>query len=63
MTEKDLLNFNRAQIKEINKYKWLESEKFGFDIGVKKAAFEWSNKFCDCFSEYFLEETHSNKNN
>ena len=28
-------------LKEINRYKWLESEKAGSDIGFERAAREW----------------------
>ncbi len=28
-------------VNEINKFKWLQSEKSGFDIGFEKAARDW----------------------
>ena len=28
-------------IREINRYRWFESEKFGYDIGFEKAADDW----------------------
>jgi hypothetical protein len=31
----------RSQQEEINKYKWIESEKAGRDIGWEQAAHEW----------------------
>jgi hypothetical protein len=31
----------RSQVEEIKKYKWIESEKAGRDIGWDKAANEW----------------------
>ena len=30
---------------EIKRYKWLQSEKLGFDIGKEKAALEWIRLF------------------
>lgn len=36
LKDKDIIN-------EINRYKWFESEKLGFDIGFEKAAREWMN--------------------
>ena len=34
----------QSQQEEINKYKWIESEKAGYDIGWGCAAHEWSDK-------------------
>ena len=31
----------RSQLEEINKYKWIESEKTGKDIGMERATREW----------------------
>lgn len=36
LKDKDVLN-------EINRYKWLESEKAGYDIGFERASKEWIN--------------------
>ena len=38
LKDKDILN-------EINKYKWLESEKTGSDIGFERASKEWINTY------------------
>ena len=35
----------RAQREEIEKYRWIESEKAGEDIGWERAAVEWKNKY------------------
>jgi len=32
-------------INEINKHKWFESEKTGFDIGFEKASRDWINSY------------------
>lgn len=36
---------NQKQREEIQKYKWIESEKEGHDIGSTKAAMEWIEKY------------------
>jgi hypothetical protein len=35
----------RSQQEEIKKYKWIESEKAGQDIGWERATLEWMQKF------------------
>jgi hypothetical protein len=35
----------RSQHEEIKKYKWIESEKQGRDIGWERAAREWMQKY------------------
>ena len=39
-------------IAEINRYKWLESEKAGVDIGFERASREWIN---NCSKQYFKQ--------
>jgi hypothetical protein len=39
-------------MKEINRYKWLESEKSGADIGFERASREWINT---CSKQYFSQ--------
>jgi len=39
----------RSQQEEIKKYKWIESEKAGRDIGWERATREWMQK---CFPEW-----------
>jgi ERCC4-related helicase len=34
----------RSQLEEIKKYKWIESEKAGKDIGMERATREWMAK-------------------
>jgi hypothetical protein len=34
-------NFYLLEKQEINKLKWLESEKLGYDIGIERAHFIW----------------------
>ncbi len=45
LKDKDVLD-------EINRYKWLESEKAGRDIGFEKASREWINAFS---KQYFAQ--------
>jgi hypothetical protein len=39
-----LVEILQSQQEEIKKYKWIESEKAGHDIGWECAAHEWSHK-------------------
>lgn len=39
-----LAEINRSQFEEIKRYKWIESEKLGQDIGWEKARREWLAK-------------------
>lgn len=42
--ESSLLKEFLAERDEIFKYKWLESEKLGYDIGFERALFGWIRK-------------------
>lgn len=46
----ELLN-NPDVKKEIEQYKWIESEKAGNDIGFEKASSEWLKKFSNSWVE------------
>jgi len=54
-TKQDLLK-NKSVIDEINKHKWIESQKVGYDIGFEKAADDWIGRFADEW-----EKAHSDK--
>ena len=43
-------------IREINSYKWIESEKAGYDIGFERASREWISTYSE---KYFIR--HPNK--
>lgn len=48
MYQKEIVNLNelnRKAVAEICRYKWLESEKLGYDIGEFRAAREWIVKY------------------
>ena len=42
----------RSQQEEIEKYKWIESEKRGFDIGWDRAEREWLNQHFPAWKRY-----------
>ena len=54
-TKQELLK-NKAVVDEINKHKWIESQKVGYDIGFEKAADDWIGRFADDW-----EKIHSDK--
>ncbi|MDH5680017.1 MAG: hypothetical protein OEZ36_00400 [Spirochaetota bacterium] len=54
MNEKDLKEFLLAQIDEINRYKWIESEKRCCDIGFQQAAFEWISVYSSTFKQQWI---------
>jgi hypothetical protein len=56
MNAKDFKLFMDAQIKEIEIYKWLQSEKAGRDLG-SDAVYDWIENF----SQNFYKEYKKNK--
>lgn len=46
LKNEDLLKDERIQ-QEINRHRWIESEKAGTDIGFDKAAVDWLTRFSD----------------
>lgn len=42
---------------EINKHKWLESEKAGKDIGFVAATVDWLHKYSDNWYKYYSEKS------
>jgi hypothetical protein len=47
MDKVQLKKTNQAILEEISRYKWIESEKEGRDIGSNRAAFEWLERYYD----------------
>ena len=45
-----------AQVEEILRYKWIESERAGHDIGFQRAALEWIERWAESFREYWEKE-------
>lgn len=58
MKREILKKYNFEQIKEILKYKWIESEKANRDIGENEAAIEWIEKYSAAFREHWCK-THN----
>ena len=52
---KDLLN-NQDVVDEINRHRWLESEKAGKDIGFDIAAADWLKRFSTAWMQYHMPE-------
>ena len=55
LTKEEFNKFMKDQIKEIEKYKWIESEKAGKDLG-SNCCIEWIEKFARDFSEKYFKE-------
>lgn len=49
MNKLEFHEFMQAQVYEILIYKWIESEKLGYDIGQKRAGIEWIQKYAGTF--------------
>lgn len=56
ITEEELREHNAKQIEDIQKYKWIESEKAGYDIGELKAAVDWIRQYSSCFRKNNLKK-------
>lgn len=56
MNEKELKQFLLAQIEEIKRYKWIESEKRCHDIGFQQAALEWISQHSATFKEFWTSK-------
>ena len=57
---KDLLS-NKDAVEEINRHRWLESEKIGQDIGFEAAAEDWLKRFSAAWIQYHLPERKKEK--
>ena len=53
-TSKNKLLKNRKVIEEINRHRWIESEKAGHDIGFKKASLDWLDRFSSAWMQYHM---------
>lgn len=58
MNREQLKTYLDAQVDEIQKYKWIQSERERHDIGFDRAAHEWSNKYGDSFRREWLSARH-----
>lgn len=58
MNREELKIYLDAQVQEIQKYKWIESERHRHDIGFDRAALEWISLYSDSFRQYwFMRKT------
>ncbi|HMK35226.1 MAG TPA: hypothetical protein VK463_09185 [Desulfomonilaceae bacterium] len=53
--EMDLKEYLNIQSREIERHKWIESEKAGRDLGME-AAIDWILKYADLFSDSYVQE-------
>ncbi len=54
----DLKRYLEIQTREIDRHKWIESEKAGKDLGMD-AAIDWIQKYADLFSDSYSFEKDS----
>ncbi len=58
-TENKKLLKNKQAVEEINRHRWIESEKAGHDIGFKEASVDWLEKFSSAWMEYHMPQQKS----
>lgn len=51
----DLDEYLKVQAREIERHKWIESEKAGRDLGVE-AVIDWIMKYADRFSDQYQQQ-------
>jgi hypothetical protein len=54
----DLKEYLEIQTREIERHKWIESEKAGRDLG-KDAVIDWIMKYADAFSDQYFQKSQS----
>jgi hypothetical protein len=57
----DIKKYLELQNREIEKHKWIESERAGRDLGVE-AAIDWILKYADQFSFHYVVSRHNPEN-
>ncbi len=45
---------NKQAVEEINRHRWIESEKAGHDIGFESASTDWLEKFSSAWMQYHM---------
>lgn len=58
MDREELKTYLAAQVEEIQKFKWIESEQFRQDIGFQAAAMMWIDRYSEGFRR-FWQESHT----
>jgi len=53
MNQGDLVNFLKDEISEMNRHKWIESEKVGFDLG-QEALLDWIENYSHSFKKEWI---------
>ena len=53
----DLRSYNEMQLREIERHKWIESEKEGRDLG-EDAAFDWVRRYAASFRATYESIVH-----
>ncbi len=54
----DLKEYLEIQTREIERHKWIESEKAGRDLGMD-AVIDWILKYADVFSDQYFQKSES----
>jgi hypothetical protein len=54
----ELKHYLELQAREIERHKWIESEKAGKDLG-KEAIIDWILKYAGIFSDSLADDTNS----
>ena len=57
MTPAEFKQYLTDEVNEMQRYKWIESEKVGYDLG-QNAIFDWISKYA---SQYRINYTSKNK--
>lgn len=61
MTDEEMKEFMNGQIKEIEKHKWIESEKRGYDLG-DEAVKDYIKNYASAYRKEW-DKNHPNINN
>jgi len=51
---KEKLLKNKNVIEEINRHRWIESERAGHDIGFDNASIDWLDRFSKAWMQYHM---------
>ncbi len=50
---------NKQAVDEINRHRWIESEKAGHDVGFETASMDWLEKFSVAWMQYHMPQRKS----
>ncbi len=56
ITRKEKLLKSSSVWEEIDRYKWIESERVGYDIGLENAVKEWINRYADAWNRHHTRQ-------